>query len=93
MKSSLALKSIGLFGLSVILLILLTSFEALLLGLSNRVERVISLILLVLPGLLGVYLGVSSLRRKEGQTGLAILGVLLNGLFALFQFFVISFAG
>jgi hypothetical protein len=93
MKLSLAAKSIALFGLSVLFLLLLTLFESLLSGMSFTAEKAISALLLVLPGLIGLGFGVLSIARKESRRWIAILGILLNGLFALFHLFVISFAG
>jgi hypothetical protein len=54
MKPSLGMKSILLFALSIVLLILLTLFETSLVGLAMATERIISLLLLVLPGVIGV---------------------------------------
>jgi len=93
MKLNLAAKSMILFALSVIFLILLTLFESTFSGMSLTVERIVSLILLVLPGVIGAAFGVLSIMRKEPGRWLAILGILLNVLFALFHVFVISFAG
>ena len=93
MNLSLGMKSILLFVLSVLFLILITLFESALLGLSTTAERILGLLLLVLPGVIGVVYGVLSLRRRESKPWVAILGILLNALFALFQLFVISFAG
>jgi hypothetical protein len=56
-------------------------------------ERIISALFLVVPGIIGVILGIMSLTRKESRPWVAILGVLLNGAFALFHIFVLSFAG
>lgn len=93
MELGLGSKSILLFVISLIFLILLTLFESLLSGLSLIAERIISVLLLVVPALLGVVLGAMSLRRKESRSWVAIIGILLNSLFALFHIFVISFAG
>jgi len=93
MKLSLAAKSIALFGLSVSFLLFLTLFESLFSGMSLTAEKVISVLLLVLPGLIGIRFGVLSIVRNESRRWIAILGILLNGLFALFHLFVISFAG
>ena len=93
MKLSLAVGSLILFGLAVIVLITLTLFESALLGMSPEVERIISLLGLVLPAAIGVALGVMSLARREGRTGLAITGIVLNTLFALFHLMIILFAG
>ena len=93
MNPSLGMKSILLFALSVLFLILITLFESSLLGLSTTAERILGVLLLVLPGILGIIYGVLSIRRKESKPWIAILGISLNALFALFQLFVISFAG
>ena len=93
MKMSLGAKSLALFVLSLLFLVLLTLFESLLSGLSLTAERVISALLLVLPGLIGIVLGVLSLIRKEPRVWVAILGVILNALFVLFQTAVLFFAG
>ena len=93
MNSSLAVKSLLLFGLSVVFLVLLTLFESSLLGLSDTTERALSALLLVVPGVVGVVLGVLSIRRKEMKNAMAVAGIILNALFALFYLFVLSFAG
>ena len=93
MRFTLGTGSLLLFGLSCVFLLLLTLFEGMFSGVSNTVERIISLVLLVLPGSVGVILGIVSLVRKEPQRWLAALGILLNTLFALFHAFVIAFAG
>ncbi|HZM23165.1 MAG TPA: hypothetical protein VFC02_15555 [Anaerolineales bacterium] len=93
MKMSLGAKSLALFVLSLLFLVLLTLFESLLSGLSLTAERVISALLLVLPGLIGIVLGVLSMLRKEPRVWVAILGVILNALFVLFQTAVLFFAG
>ena len=93
MKPSLATKSILLFLLSILFLILLTVFEASLSGLSLMAERILSAVLLVLPGVIGLMLGIMSLVRKESKRWVAFLGIFLNAVFALFHIFVISFAG
>lgn len=93
MKLSLGAKSIALFVLSVLFLVLLTVFEASLSGLSLPLERVISALLLILPGIVGAIFGILGILRKEPKLWMAILGVLLNTLFALFFIFLLSFAG
>lgn len=93
MKMSLGAKSLAFFGLSVLFLVLLTLFESLLSGMSLTAERVISALLLVLPGVIGIVLGILSLSRKELRVWVAILGVILNALFVLFQTAVLFFAG
>lgn len=93
MKLTLGAKSLILFGISILFLILITVFESLLSGFSNTAERILSLVLLVAPGFVGVVIGVLGVLRKEPRLWMAYLGILLNGLFALFQLLVISFAG
>ena len=93
MKWSYALASLALFLISLLFLVLLTRFESMLVNLSLTTERVISTILLVLPGVVGVILGIMSLLRREGRRWIAIAGILLNAIFATFNLLVLSFAG
>ena len=93
MNMSLGAKSLALFAVSVLFLILITLFESSLSGMSLTAEKILSTLLLVLPAVLGIVLGVLSLNRKEASRWMAIMGILLNALFALFHIFVISFAG
>jgi hypothetical protein len=93
MKSSLGAKSIFLFLLSVLFLALLTLFESSLAGLSLTTERILSLLLLVVPAVIGIVFGVLSILRKESRPWIGMLGMLLNTLFALFQLLLVSFAG
>jgi hypothetical protein len=93
MKLSLGVISLSLFLASVLFLVLLTLFESSLTGLSLAAERTISLLLLVLPALLGIVLGIGSIVRKESRRWMGILGIVLNALFALFHIFLLSFAG
>ncbi len=93
MKLSLAGGSLLLFSVSVLLLVLLTVFETAMTGLSLGAERIITLLLLVLPPAAGAVLGGMSLSRKEGKAGLGITGMILNTLFALFHLMIALFAG
>ena len=93
MNMSLGAKSLALFAVSVLFLILITLFESSPSGMSLTAEKVFSALLLVLPGAIGIVLGVLGLLRKESGRWMAVLGILLNALFALFQILVISFAG
>lgn len=86
-------KSLGLFGLSVLFLLLLTSFESLLSGLSLGMEKIISAVLLVMPALAGTAFGLLAILRREAKFWIGALGVLLNTLFAAFFIFLLSFAG
>lgn len=93
MKLSLAGVSYLLLGISILFLIALTVFESALLGISPAAERIISLLGLVVPAAVGASLGVLSLVRREGRASLAITGIVLNALFAVFHLAVILFAG
>jgi hypothetical protein len=93
MKPSLAASSLILFGLSVLFLIALTAFESALLGLSAGSERILTVLLLVIPAGIGAVLGASSLFRREGHPWQAIAGLTLNTLFALFHLMITMFAG
>ena len=93
MNLSLGMKSIVLFGVSILFLVLLTLFESSLAGLSNTTERIISILLLILPGAIGAVFGVLGVVRKESKTWIAFIGILLNAMFVLFHLFVLSFAG
>ena len=90
---NLGAKSLSLFAVSVLFLFLLTLFESLLAGLSITAERIISFLVLVLPAVIGVWLGVMGLQTREDRAWMSVLGIVLNALFALFHLFVISFAG
>ena len=93
MKRSLALGALLLFGLSIVLFVMLTFFESTLVGLSLQTERAITFLLLVVPAAVGVGLGSLSLARKEGRVWLAVAGIFLNALFALFHIILLLFAG
>lgn len=93
MQLSFGARSILFFLLAVLFLVLLTVFESSLAGVSMTAERVVSLLLLVLPAVIGVIFGILSIIRREPRPWLGILGTLLNILFALFHLFLISFAG
>jgi hypothetical protein len=92
-KQSLAYISLILFGLSIVFLILWTVFESAFLGMSSVAERIVTLSLLVLPAGIGGVAGVRSLINKEGRTALAVTGIILNTLFALFHLALILFGG
>ena len=93
MKFSLGVKSLSLFLVSVLFLVLLTLIESSLSSLSLTAERTISLLLLVLPAAIGIVFGILSLVRKESRRWIGILGIFLNTLFAMFHLFLLSFAG
>lgn len=91
--TNLGAKSLALFGLSVLFLILLTLFESLFLNLSITGERILNFLLLVVPSLIGLVLGVMGARSRGPNHWMSILGILLNALFALYFIFLLSFAG
>jgi len=93
MRLSLGAKSLVLFVISLLSLMLLTLFESSLTDLSPAVERVISVLFFVLPGVIGIVFGIMSILRNETKRWMAYLGILLNALFALFHIFVLSFSG
>ena len=93
MKFSLAIRSLLMFIVSIIFLVALTLGEAGMAGMSPGVERLITFVALVLAPGFGSVLGLMSLIRKERRTLLAIIGVALNTLFALFHLMIIFFAG
>ena len=93
MKRNLATGSLLFFGLSMLLLLGMTEFESALVDMSLGMERVITVLLLVVPAVIGTILGVMSIARNEGRTGRAIAGIILNGLFAIFHLLLTFFAG
>ncbi len=93
MKPGFAGNSMLLFGVSVVLLLLMTLLESALTGMSTGAERLVTFLLLVLPAGTGAVLGVLSLVRGERRQWLAWTGVMLNGLFALLHLMVVLFAG
>ena len=93
MKNTAAGWSLLLFGVSIILWLMLTVFESALAGASLNVQRLITFLLLVLPSGIGAVLGAISLFRKEGRMWPAIMGIILNTVFALFHVLIILFAG
>lgn len=93
MKRNFAVGSFLFFGLSVLLLIVLTIFDPALAGLSFTTQRALTFLVLVLPAGIGIVLGIMSLSRKEGQRLFVIASIILNSLFALFHLMIILFAG
>jgi hypothetical protein len=92
-KRSFATISLILFGLSVICLIFWTVSESVFAGMSASAERIVTFALLVLPAGIGAVLGIMSLMHREGRGWLAISGIVLNTLFALFHLALVLFAG
>lgn len=93
MKLRLSSASLFLFGLSIVLWILFTSFESALVGMSLTMERGITILTLILPAALGAVLGAIGLLHRDRHAGWAVAGMLLNGFFALFHLMVLAFAG
>ena len=93
MNLSLGAKSIVLFFILVIFLVLLTVFETFIVGLPATAERIIAILFLVLPAVIGVNLGIMSLVRKEPKPWVGILGIVFNVSWTLFHLFLLSFAG
>ncbi len=93
MKIRYASLSLILFLISLTMLWILTLFEALLIGLSTGVERIISALFLVVPAVIGTVFGVISLQRREPRAWVAIAGILLNASFAIFNILALFFAG
>ncbi len=93
MKRSFAAISLILFGLSVIFLIFWTVSESVFAGMSTFAERIVTFVLLVLPAGIGAILGIMSLFYREGRGWLAVTGIILNTLFALFHLALVLFAG
>jgi len=85
--------SIAFFVLSMIFLLLLTLFESALADLSIGMQRILSAFFLVIPGVIGVLFGISSLLRKDDRHWIAVTGILFNTLFALFHVFLLTIAG
>jgi len=85
--------SLILFLLSILLLGAVTLFESALTGMSTGAERLLTVLLLVLPAGTGAMLAAMSLVRWEGRTWLAVTLMVLNALFALFHLLIVLFAG
>jgi hypothetical protein len=56
-------------------------------------ERLATFLMLVLPAAIGAGLGVLSLARAEGRAWMAVSGIVLNTIFALFHLMILLFAG
>ncbi|MDQ3004698.1 MAG: hypothetical protein M3R47_04865, partial [Chloroflexota bacterium] len=62
MNISLGAKSLALFAVSVLFLILITLFESSLSGMSLTTEKILSALLLVVPAVMGIVFGVLSIN-------------------------------
>ena len=90
---TLAARSLLIFALSVILLAAFTFSETSLGAMPAATQRGIAFLGLILPAGVGCVLGAISLVRKEGRAWLAVTGIALNGLFAVFHLLIVLFAG
>lgn len=93
MKSGFAGRSMLLFGLCIVILVVTTLAESALGVMSFTFQRIFTFLGFVLPAGIGCGFGVMSLVRKEGRPWLASAGIVLNGLFAIFHLMIILFAG
>ena len=93
MRRSLAERSLLLFVIVFVVTLGQTLFASKIGAWSFGVQRWIIFLGIILPAGAGVVFGVLSLVRREGQTWVAILGIVLNTLFALFHLLIILFAG
>ena len=93
MTRSLAGKSLLLFGISLVVVIGQTLLDSTVGAVSFGVQRLIIFLGIVLPAGVGAALGVLSLVRKEGRAWMAVFGVVLNTLFALFHLLILLYAG
>lgn len=93
MKSGFAARSMILFGLCALILVVTTLAESALGVMSFTFQRIFTFLGFVLPAGIGCVFGVMSLIRREGRPWLATAGIVLNGLFALFHLMIILFAG
>lgn len=93
MNLNYAVRSLLILVLSIIFLLILTLLDSTIADLSAMVQRVITILALVITPLTGVVLGMMSFLRKDGPAWLAIICSVVNALFALFYFTVVFFAG
>lgn len=93
MQTRYARTSLILLGVSILLLIALTVLEPALVGAPRATERTVTVLALVLPAGAGCVFGAMSLVRREGKSGLALTGFILNGAFALFHLAIVLLAG
>lgn len=81
---------------AIILLVWLASstvFEPAFVGVSPTTERWLLVVLLVLPAIIGAALGAIGLRQAREKKLWSWIGMLLNGVFALFFAAILAFAG
>jgi len=93
MKTSFAVRSLQFLGLSILFLTTFTLVESAMSGVSSAFQRFLTALALILPSGIGAILAAISLFRKEGRLWLAIIGFVLNGLFALFFILLVLIGG
>jgi hypothetical protein len=70
-----------------------TLLEGMFTSISTGLERLLTILLIVVPAGLGTLAGLFSFSRTPRQVILSFLAVILNGLTFLFYAFVSGFAG
>jgi len=93
MKLNYAVRSFLTLILSIIFLVILTLLDSTIADLSAVMQRVITILALVITPLTGAVLGLMSFLRKDGSAWLAIICSIVNVLFALFFLAVVLLAG
>jgi hypothetical protein len=67
--------------------------DAALAPLSLTLQRGIVVVTLIFPAVLGMLIGFLALRQESSQRLLALMSIILNGLFALFYIALLAIAG
>jgi hypothetical protein len=93
MKLNYAVRSLLILFLSIVFLLIFTLLDSTIADLSAILQRVITIVALVITPLIGTVLGVMSFLRKDGPVWLALICSVANALFALFYLAVVFFAG
>ena len=86
-------KSILLFVLAIVVLVLLSVFDAALSGLSMGIQRAMLFVFQVVPGMAGILFGFLGITRREPRRWVAVIGLALNTLSTLFFGFLLLFVG
>lgn len=68
-------------------------FEPIISGLSNTVQRMMMVLTLLLPALLGFLFAIVGLVKGERRKWIHVIGLIINLLESLYFGFLISFAG
>ena len=93
MKLNYAVRSLLILVLSIVFLLIFTLLDSTIADLSTMLQRVITILALVITPLIGTVLGVMSFLRKDGPAWLALICSAANALFSLFYLAVVFFAG